>query len=135
MNTADKLCEMNFRGCTNRCYVAKCPVRSPVDNWTKCKDNNVDCMSMSRVRDLTAPMNLGLIKWSFVPHVQSREPRNITEAPDGPQTCTLIIFRLQKDGAQMCMSEGGQGLTFTKNIGRPFLHHPTFPTQRTTLQS
>ena len=92
-------------------------------------------MSMSQVRDLAAPMHLGLINWPFVPHVQSREPWSITEAPDGPQAYTLNILRLQEKGAQMCMSEWGQGLTFTKNMGQGFLHHPTFPTQWTVLQS
>jgi hypothetical protein len=43
-------------------------------------------MKMSRVRDLAAPMHLGLfINRPFEPHVQSREHRNITEAPDDPQ--------------------------------------------------
>jgi len=45
-------------------------------------------MSMSRVRDLAAPMHLGLIDWPFVPYVQSRESRSITEAPDGFQAYT-----------------------------------------------
>jgi len=62
-------------------------------------------MSMSRVRDLTAPMHLGFINWPFVPHVHSREPQSITEAPDGPQAYTLNILRLQEEGAQMCMSK------------------------------
>ena len=62
-------------------------------------------MSMSRVWDLAAPMNLGFINRPFVLHVQSREPRSITEAPDGPQAYTLYILRLQEKGAQICMSE------------------------------
>jgi len=57
-------------------------------------------MSMSRVRDLAT-----LINWPFVPHVQSREPQSITEAPDGSQAYILNILRLQEDGVQMCMSE------------------------------
>jgi hypothetical protein len=82
---------------------------------------------MSRVRDLAALMHLGLINWPFVPHVQSREPRSITEAPDGPQAYTLNILRLQEEGAHMCMSEWGQSLTFTKNMGQGFLlHHSTY---------
>jgi hypothetical protein len=56
-------------------------------------------MSTSRVRDLAAPMHLGLIDLPFVPHVQSREPRSITEAPDDPQAYTLNILRLQEKGA------------------------------------
>jgi hypothetical protein len=74
-------------------------------------------MSMSRVRDLAAPMHLGFLNWPFVPHVQSRKPRSITEAPDVPQAYNLNILRLQGKGAQMCMSEWGQSLTFTKNMG------------------
>jgi hypothetical protein len=62
-------------------------------------------MSTSRVRDLRAPMHLGLTNWPFVPHVQSREPRSITEAPDGPHAYTLNILRLQEKRAQMCVSE------------------------------
>jgi len=62
-------------------------------------------ISMSRVRDLAVPMHLGLINWSFVSHVQSREPQNITEAPDGPQAYTLNILRIQEEGTQMWMSE------------------------------
>jgi hypothetical protein len=50
-------------------------------------------------------MHLGLIKWPFVPHVQSRKPQSVAEAPNGPQTYTLNILRLQEEGAQMCMSE------------------------------
>jgi hypothetical protein len=38
------LCEVNFRDCTNCFHVAKCPVRSPVDNWTKCKENKCNCV-------------------------------------------------------------------------------------------
>jgi hypothetical protein len=60
---------------------------------------------MSRVRDFTALMHLGLINWPFVLQVQSREPRNITETTDGSQAYTLNILRLQEKGAQMCMSE------------------------------
>jgi hypothetical protein len=60
---------------------------------------------MSRVWNLTALKHLGLINWTFVPHVQSREPQSITEAPDGPQAYTVNILRLQEKGAQMCMSE------------------------------
>jgi len=55
-------------------------------------------MSMSKVRDLTATMHLGLINWPFVPHVQSREPRSITEAPDGPQAYTLTILNTLRTG-------------------------------------
>jgi hypothetical protein len=62
-------------------------------------------MSMSKVRDLVAPMHLGLINWPFVPHVQSRKPQTITEAQDGTQAYTLNILRLQEKGAEMCMSE------------------------------
>jgi len=60
---------------------------------------------MSKVHDLAVPKHLGFINWPFVPHVQSREPQSITEAPGGPQSYTLNILRLQEEGAQMCMSE------------------------------
>jgi hypothetical protein len=50
-------------------------------------------------------MHLGLINWPFVPHVQSKEPRSITEASDGPQVYTLNVLSLQEKGAQICMSE------------------------------
>jgi len=56
-------------------------------------------LNMSRVGDLAAPMHLGLINWPFAPCVQSREPRSITEAPDGPQAYNLNILRLQGKGA------------------------------------
>jgi hypothetical protein len=46
-----------------------------------------------------------LFNQPFVPHVQSREPQSITEAPDGSQAYTLNILRLQRKGAQICMSE------------------------------
>ena len=38
------------------------------------------------VQGLSAPMLLG-IDWNgpFVPHIESREPRNITTVPDGHQ--------------------------------------------------
>jgi len=85
---------------------------------------------MSRVRDLAAPMHLGLINWPFVPHVQSREPRSITEAPDGPQAYTLNILRLEEGAAQMCMSEWGEGLTYIKNVGRGFLQMDAVRTYR-----
>jgi len=94
-------------------------------------------MSMSRVRDLAAPMHLGPMNCPFVPHVQSKGPRSITEAPVGPQAFVLNILRLQEKGAQMCLSEWGQGqgLTFTKNMCRGFLHHPTLPAQWTILKA
>jgi hypothetical protein len=60
---------------------------------------------MSWVRDLAAAMHLGLVNWPYVPHVQSRKPQSIAEAPDGPQAYNLNIRRLQEEGAQMCLSE------------------------------
>jgi hypothetical protein len=62
-------------------------------------------MSMSRFRDLAAPMHLGLINWPFVPHVQLWEPRSIAEVPDGPQAYAFNILRLEEEGAQIRMSE------------------------------
>jgi hypothetical protein len=37
------------------------------------------------VRDLTAPMHLGLNDGPFVPQIKSWEPCHFTEVPDGPQ--------------------------------------------------
>jgi hypothetical protein len=79
-------------------------------------------VSISRVRDLAAPMHLGFINWPFVPHVQSREPQSITEAPDGPQAYTLNILKLQEEGAQMCTSEWGQDTGMTK-MQNPSQHY------------
>jgi hypothetical protein len=68
-----------------------------------------------------APMHLGLTDRPFVPHVKSWEPSYFTEDPDGPQVHALNILWLQEKGTQMYTSECGQGLTFTKNVGRGFL--------------
>jgi hypothetical protein len=57
------------------------------------------------VRDLTAPMHLGLNDGPFVPHIKLWEPRNFNEVPDGPQAYTLNTLRLQVKGAQIRMSE------------------------------
>ena len=65
---------------------------------------------------------------------QIREPRFFAKVPDGPQAYTLNILRLQKKGAQMPMSEWGQGLTITKNVSRGFLFYSTPPTQCTVQQ-
>ena len=57
------------------------------------------------VRGLTAPVHLGLFYIRpFVPHIKSWEPRSPTIGPDGPQAYSPDILRLQKEGAQMCMS-------------------------------
>ena len=48
------------------------------------------------VRDLTAPMHLGL-NWPFVAHVQSEEPRSPTEFPDGPQIKGALLFQQGPD--------------------------------------
>jgi hypothetical protein len=81
-----------------------------------------------------APMHLGLADRPFVPLVKSWEPCCFAEAPDGPQVSALNILWLQGKGAQMHVSEWGQGLTFTENVGRGFLFHSTLPTQRTVCQ-
>jgi hypothetical protein len=82
------------------------------------------------VRAQPVPMHLGLADRPFVPHVNSWEPCCFTEAPDSSQVNVLNIFWFQEEGAQMRVSEWGQGLTFAKNVGRGFLFHSTFPTQR-----
>ena len=63
------------------------------------------------------PMHLGLIDRPFVPHVRSWEPCDFIEVTNGPQAYTLDILRLQKEEAQVGVSERGQGLTFTQNVG------------------
>jgi len=72
------------------------------------------------------PMPLGLHWRAHVSHINLWEPCCFTKVPDGPQTYTLNIFWLQ-EGAQLCMSEGSQSFTLTKNVGRgsssaPHLH-------------
>jgi hypothetical protein len=74
-----------------------------------------------------APMHLGLTDGPFVPLIKSWEPCCSAKAPDGPQVYTLDILWLQEKGAQVCVSEWGQGFTFTKNVGRGFLFHSTLP--------
>ena len=69
----------------------------------------------------------------YFEYVKGSGPRG-PDAPS-PQAYTLNILGLQEEVAQMCMSEWGQSLAFTKNMGRGFLHPPTFPTQWTVLQS
>jgi hypothetical protein len=70
-------------------------------------------------------MHLGLMDRPFVPDIRSRELRSLTKVTDGPQAHILNVPQFQEIGAQACMSERGQGLTFTKNVGRGFLLHPT----------
>jgi hypothetical protein len=41
----------------------------------------------------------------------------VTLVPDGPQAHALNILWLQEKGAQIRMSELGQSLTFTKDVG------------------
>jgi len=42
-------------------------------------------MCMSRVRDVAAPMYLGLINWPFVPPVQSRDPEALLKLQISPR--------------------------------------------------
>jgi hypothetical protein len=51
-------------------------------------------------------------------------PKALLKLQMAPQAYTLNILRLQEKGAQMCMSEWGQGLTFTKNRGPRFPPSP-----------
>jgi len=48
-----------------------------------------------------------------------------------PQNYTLNTLWFQKEGAQIHVSERGQSLTFTEDMGRGFLIHSTLPTQWT----
>ena len=41
----------------------------------------------------------------FVPHIESWEPRSLAVVQDGPHAYAPNILRLQKEGAQVCMSE------------------------------
>jgi hypothetical protein len=51
-------------------------------------------------------MHLGLtLIGPMCPKSVSREPHGLTKVPDGPQTYTLNILRLQKEGTQIRMSE------------------------------
>jgi hypothetical protein len=79
-------------------------------------------------------MHLGLTDRPFVPLIKSWEPCCFAEAPDGPQVYTLDVLWLQEKGAQVRVSERGQGLTITKNVGRGFFLHSTLPAQRTVCQ-
>ena len=45
-----------------------------------------------------------------MPHIVSWEPGSLAVVPDGPKAYAPNILRLQKEGAQVCMSEWGQGL-------------------------
>ena len=74
-------------------------------------------------------MHLGLINGPFVSHIKSREPCSSAKAPDGPQAYTLNVLWFQKEGAQVPVSECGQGLTFTKNVNRGLLFNSTLLTQ------
>jgi len=47
----------------------------------------------------------------------SREPHALIKVPNGPQTYTPNILWLQKEAAQVHVSERGQSLTFTKDMG------------------
>jgi hypothetical protein len=44
------------------------------------------------VRDLTAPMHLGL-NWPFVPHVNQKSPQSPTKVPDGPQIKGALLLQ------------------------------------------
>jgi len=75
-------------------------------------------------------MHLGLdLNRPFVPHIKSWEPCNLTIVPDGPQAKTPNILPPQEKGAQVHMSERGQGLALTKNVSRGLLCHPALPAQ------
>jgi len=75
-----------------------------------------------------------LIDGPFVPHIDLWEPCCFTEVPDGPQTYTLNVLWIQKEGAQIRMSEWSQSFTLTKNVGRVFILCSTPPTQWTVWQ-
>jgi len=54
-----------------------------------------------------------LVDRPSVLHINSKEPWNFAEVPGGPQTYTLNILWIQKEGAQIGMSEWSQSFTFT----------------------
>jgi hypothetical protein len=74
-------------------------------------------------------MRLGLTLIDpLFPKSISREPRGLAKVPNGPQTYTLNIHRLQKKGAQMHVSERGQSLTFTMvSSSTPHCQHNGLP--------
>ena len=86
----------------------------------------IDCIW---VRDLTAPeARRPYYTGPLCPISRSWDACSPTKAPDGPQAYNLNILRFQKKkGTQMHMSEWGQGLTFTKIVGRGFLFYSTPP--------
>jgi hypothetical protein len=53
-----------------------------------------ECMSMSRVCDLTVQKHIDLKAGLLCPHVQSREPWSFTEAPVDPQAYTWNFLRI-----------------------------------------
>ena len=62
------------------------------------------------------------------------EPRNLTISQDGPHVKTPNILRLQGKVARALISERGQSLTLTQNVGRGFLSHPAPPAQGAVKQ-
>jgi hypothetical protein len=71
---------------------------------------------------------------SLCPNRLSWEPSRFTKAPDGPQGLTLNILRLQNEGAQMRLSDGGKGLTPTENVGRGLILRTSLPAQWAVCQ-
>jgi hypothetical protein len=70
-----------------------------------------------------------------LPTSKSWQPCPFKKVPYRPQTLTSNVFRVQKEGSQINMSECRPGFTFTQNMGWGLLLCSTFPTQGTVCQS
>jgi len=80
-------------------------------------------------RDLTAPMHPGLNRRApLCPMSNHGSPVTLLKFQMAPQAYAFSILWLKEKWAQIRMSEWGQSLTFTKNVGRSFLFHSTPPT-------
>ena len=82
------------------------------------------------VRALPGPMHLGLKTDPLCPKycTNLEEPCSFSKVPDGPYTKFRDILRAQKEGAQICITWWGQGLTLTQNVDWGFLLSTAFPT-------
>jgi hypothetical protein len=85
-----------------------------------------ECVSMSRVRDLTAPMHLGLYKPVLcAPRPIKGTPKHYWSFRWPPGL--FIGSKKTKSGPDVHVWVRPKPHIYKKNIGRVFLHHPTFP--------
>jgi hypothetical protein len=70
-----------------------------------CEVRAVMSMSISRVRDLTALMHLGLKAGPLCPMSNQGSPEALLKLQMTPKAYTLNVLRLQEKGAEICMSE------------------------------